>query len=127
MHDFSPFIALGTEAGPLQVPKECVVQRGAGLMAIGPLPHDCPELVEGRGVIHSARGRIMRDFSKGHTPSRNPYWSDLRKLLILRPSQDYHGVKISPILKVPRRESLKVTPLRTILMCFGGAGGVQRN
>ena len=143
MHGFTPSIPLGTEVGPLQVPKGSGVQVGDGLMTIGPWPRGCPELVEGSGVIHGARGRVIRNFSKGHTPSRNPYWFDLRKFLILRPSQDYPGVKISLSIKVPRVESLKVTPLGTIMMCVGGGsrsmadadgcadehiqGGVQRN
>ena len=70
--------------------------------------------------MHAAWGRVIRNFSKGHTPSRNPYWFDLRKFLILRPSQDYPGVNISPSIKVPRVESLKGTPLGTIMMCSGG-------
>ena len=120
MHGFTPSVPLGTEVGPLQVPKGCGVEGGGGLMAIGSWPRGCPELVESSGVIHGARCRVIRDFSKCHTPSRNPYCSDLGKLLILRPSQDYPGVKISPIIKVPRVESLKVTPLSTIMMCLGG-------
>ena len=93
---------------------------GGGLITIGPWPRGCPELVEGSGVIHRARGPVIRDFSRGDTPSRNPYWFDLRKFLIIWPSQDYPGVKISPIIKVPRTESLKVTSLGTIMMCLGG-------
>ena len=89
-------------------------------MTIGPWPRDCPELVEGTGVINGAGGRVIRDFSKGHTPKKNPYWFDLRKFLILWPSQDYSGVKVSPIIKVPRVQSLKVMPLSTITMCLGG-------
>ena len=112
-------------------------------MTIGPWPRGCPELGEGSGVIHGARGRVNRDFSKGHTRSRNPYPFALRKFFILRPSQDYPGVKISPIIKVRKVEFLKVTPLGTIMMCLGGGlrsiadsdgcadehiqGGVQRN
>ena len=88
-------------------------------MTIGPWPCGCPDLVEISGVIHRAGGRVIRDFSKGHTPRGNSYWFDLRKFLNLRPSQDYPGVKISPIIKVPRVESLKVTPLGTIMMCLG--------
>ena len=80
-------------------------------------------MVEGSGVIHGALGRLIRDFSKGHTPSSNAYWFDLKKFLILRPSQDYPGVQISPMIKVPRVESLKVTPLGTIMMGSGGGFG----
>ena len=118
MHGSTPSIPLGTDIGPLQVPKGCEVQVGGGLMTIGPWPRGCPEWVESSGVIQGARGRVIRDFSQGHTPSGNPYWSDFRKLLILRPSQDYPGVKVSPIIKVPRVESVKVTPLSTIMMCL---------
>ena len=124
MHGFTLSIPLGTEVGPLQVPKGCGVQVGGGLMTIGSWPRGCPELVDSSGVIHGTRGRVIRYFSKGHTPSRDPYWFDLRKFLMLRPSQDYPGVKISPCIKVPRVESLKVTPLRTIMICVGGGRGV---
>ena len=119
MHGFTLSNPFRTEVGPLQVPKGCGVQVGGGLMTIGPWPRGCPELVEGSGFFHRARGQVITDFSKGHTPSRNPYWFDLRKFLILRPSQDYPGVKISRSIKVPRVESLKVTPLGTIMMCLG--------
>ena len=122
MHGFTPSIPVGTEVGPLQVCKGCGVQVGGGPMAIGPWPRCCPELVEGSGVIHGARGRVIRHFSKGHTPGRNPYWFDLRKFLVLGPSQDYPGIKISRSIKVPRVESLKVMPLGTIMMCLGGEG-----
>ena len=124
MQGFTLSIPLGTEVGPLQVPKACGVQVGGGLMTIGSWLRGCPELVESSGVIHGTRGRVTRSFSKGHTPSRDPYWFDLRKFLIHRPSQDYPGVKISPCIKVPRVESLKVTPLGTIMICFGGGRGV---
>ena len=120
MHRFTLSIALAPEVGALQVPKGCGVQVGGGLMTIGPWPRGCPELVESSGVIHGARGWVVREFSEGHTPSRNPYWFDVRKFLILRPSQDYPGVKISPIIKVRRVEFLKVTPLGTIMMCLRG-------
>ena len=80
-------------------------------MTTGFWPRGCPELVESSGVIHGAQGRVIRDFSKGHTPSRHPYCFALRKILILRPCQDYSGVEISPIIKVLGMESLKMTPL----------------
>ena len=70
-------------------------------------------------VPNGVRHRVIKDFGKGHTPSTNPYWFDLRMFLILRPSQDYPRVKISPIMKVPRVEFLQVTPLGTIMMCLG--------
>ena len=124
MHGFTPSIPLGTEVGPLQLLKGYGVQVGAGLMTISFWPRGCPELVERSGVIHGTRGWIIRNFSKGHTPSRNPYSVEHRKFLILRPSQDYPGVKISPCIKVPRVESLKVPPLGTIMMCLGGGRGV---
>ena len=124
MHGFTLSIPLGTEVGPLQVPKGCGVQVGGGLMTIDSWPRGCAELVESSGVIHGTRGRVIRNFSKGHTPSRDPYWFDLRKFLICPPSQDYPWVKISPCIKVPRIESLKVTPLGTIMMCLGGGRGV---
>ena len=101
----------GRDVGLLQVLKGCGVQVRGGLMTIGPWPRGCPELVEGPGATHEARGRVISNFSKGHTPSRNPYWFDLRKFLILWQSRDYRGVKISPIIRVPTVESLKVTPL----------------
>ena len=44
-------------------------------------------------------GRVIIDLSKAHTRSTNLYWSNLMKSLILRPSQDYLGVKISLITK----------------------------
>ena len=59
MHGFTPSIPLGTEVGPLQVPKGCGVQVGGGLMTIGPWPRACPELVEGFWFLASgwpARG-----------------------------------------------------------------------
>ena len=118
MHGSTPSMPLGTEIGPSQVPKGCGVQVGAGLMAIRPWPRGCPELVEGSRVIQGARGRGIRAFSKDHTPSRNPYSSDLRRLLLFQPSPDYPGVKCFPIINVPEVESLKVTPLGTIIMCF---------
>ena len=124
MHGFTLSIPIGTKVGPLQVPKGCGLQVGAGLMTIGSWPRGCPELVENSGVIHGTRGWVIRHLSKGHTPSRNPYWFDLRKFLILRPSQNYPGVNISPCIKVPRVEALKVTPLSTIMMCLGGGRGV---
>ena len=143
MHGFTFSIPLGTEVGPLRLPKGCRVQVWAGLMTIGSWPRCCPELVDSSGVIHGTRGRVIRNFSKGHTPSRNPYWFDLRKFLILRPSQDYPGVKMSPCIKVPRVGYLKVIPLDTMMMCFGEGsssmadadgcadehiqGGLQRN
>ena len=92
-------------------------------MAISPWPSGCPELVEVSGVIHRARARVIRGSNKGHNQSRNPQWFDLRKFLILRPSQDYPGVKISPSIKVPMVESLKVPPLCTMMMCLGGGSG----
>ena len=95
------------------------VLLGGALMAIGPWPRGCPEVVEGSGVIQEAQSRVIRDFSKGQILSRNPYQSTLRKLLIFWPSQDHFGVKISPIIKVPKVQSLKVTPLGTIVMRLG--------
>ena len=93
MHGFTLFIPPGTEVGPLQVPKGCGVKGGGGLMTIGSWPRGCPELVESSEVIQGTRGRVIRNFSKGHTPSRNPYGFDLRKFLILRPSQVTLGSK----------------------------------
>ena len=124
MHGFTLSIPLGREVGPLQVPKGFRFQVGGGLMTIGSWPRGCLESVESSGAIHGTLGRVIRNFSKGHTTSRNPYWFDLRKFLNLRPSQDYPGVKISPCIKVPRVESLKVTPLGTIMMFLGGGRGV---
>ena len=120
MHGFTLSIPLGTEVGPLHGPKGCGVQVVCGLITIGSWPRGRTELVESSGVIHKTRGRVIRNFNKGHTPRRGLYWFDLPKFLILRPSQDYPGVKISPCIKVPRVESLKVTTLGTIMVCFGG-------
>ena len=47
-----------------------------------------------------------------------------KHFFLLRPSQDYPGVQISPSIKEPRVECLKVTPLGTIMMCLGGSRGV---
>ena len=44
--------------------------------------------------------------------------------LILRPSQNYPWVRISPCIKVPRVEAVKVTPLGTIMMWLGEGRGV---
>ena len=56
MHGFTLSIPLGTEVGPLQVPKGCGVQVGGDLMTIDSWPCGCPELVESSGVIHGNWG-----------------------------------------------------------------------
>ena len=89
-------------------------------MTIGPWPRGCPELFVGIGVIQGARGQVIGDFSKGHTPRQES--------LLVRPSEVSHPPAISGLprvrfslpIKVPRVKSVKVTLPGTIMMCLGG-------